>query len=99
MGERENDEGAALECPSDLIGADGAAALAQGQALLHDFPPGLDGELVEPGLVGHEPGQGLLVELGGDRKSTRLNSSHVAISYAVFCLKQKHVPLLVHQLA
>src|SRR5690625_1094909 len=65
MGERENDEGAALECPSDLIGADGAAALAQGQALLHDFPPGLDGELVEPGLVGHEPGQGLLVELGG----------------------------------
>src|SRR5690625_6758598 len=24
-----------------------------------------------------------------DRKSTRLNSSHVAISYAVFCLKQK----------
>src|SRR5690625_6409337 len=26
----------------------------------------------------------------GDRKSTRLNSSHVAISYAVFCLKQKN---------
>src|SRR5437870_9820091 len=25
--------------------------------------------------------------LGQDRKSTRLNSSHVAISYAVFCLK------------
>src|SRR5690625_5569589 len=25
----------------------------------------------------------------GDRKSTRLNSSHVAISYAVFCLKQQ----------
>src|SRR5690625_6593173 len=25
----------------------------------------------------------------GDRKSTRLNSSHVAISYAVFCLKTK----------
>src|SRR5439155_16568032 len=25
----------------------------------------------------------------GDRKSTRLNSSHVAISYAVFCLKKK----------
>src|SRR5690606_39938907 len=25
----------------------------------------------------------------GDRKSTRLNSSHVKISYAVFCLKQK----------
>src|SRR5690625_4095775 len=27
--------------------------------------------------------------LGRDRKSTRLNSSHVAISYAVFCLKKK----------
>src|SRR6266702_7589605 len=26
---------------------------------------------------------------GTDRKSTRLNSSHVAISYAVFCLKNK----------
>src|SRR5437870_11527678 len=28
----------------------------------------------------------------GDRKSTRLNSSHVAISYAVFCLKKKTPP-------
>src|SRR5437660_6060653 len=27
-----------------------------------------------------------------DRKSTRLNSSHVAISYAVFCLKKKILP-------
>src|SRR5690625_6947215 len=27
---------------------------------------------------------------GTDRKSTRLNSSHVAISYAVFCLKKKN---------
>src|SRR5699024_1149480 len=38
----------------------------------------------------------LLVEEGfvalqcGDRKSTRLNSSHVSISYAVFCLKKKN---------
>src|SRR5690625_5484250 len=29
-------------------------------------------------------------EAGLDRKSTRLNSSHVAISYAVFCLKKKN---------
>src|SRR5207249_8372696 len=31
------------------------------------------------------------IDLGqiGDRKSTRLNSSHVSISYAVFCLKKK----------
>src|SRR5690606_41545689 len=28
--------------------------------------------------------------LSADRKSTRLNSSHVKISYAVFCLKKKH---------
>src|SRR5437868_13097848 len=28
----------------------------------------------------------------GDRKSTRLNSSHVSISYAVFCLKKKTRP-------
>src|SRR5690625_6355745 len=28
-------------------------------------------------------------QLAEDRKSTRLNSSHVAISYAVFCLKKK----------
>src|SRR5438552_8962096 len=28
----------------------------------------------------------------GDRKSTRLNSSHQIISYAVFCLKKKNIP-------
>src|SRR5437870_10991160 len=32
---------------------------------------------------------GLLDTIHVDRKSTRLNSSHVAISYAVFCLKKK----------
>src|SRR6266446_7962592 len=30
-----------------------------------------------------------LQDAGGDRKSTRLNSSHLVISYAVFCLKKK----------
>src|SRR5689334_23852087 len=30
-----------------------------------------------------------------DRKSTRLNSSHSSISYAVFCLKKKTGPLIV----
>src|SRR5438874_11091159 len=30
----------------------------------------------------------------GDRKSTRLNSSHVEISYAVFCLKKKKIGIL-----
>src|SRR5437660_8904592 len=32
-----------------------------------------------------------------DRKSTRLNSSHVAISYAVFCLKKKKKTIERHQ--
>src|SRR5690349_24676900 len=35
-------------------------------------------------------------QLKGDRKSTRLNSSHVEISYAVFCLKKKRqLPILM----
>src|SRR5436305_4176673 len=42
------------------------------------------------------PGRLLGVEVGlhpEDRKSTRLNSSHVRISYAVFCLKKKNIEL------
>src|SRR5690625_5587086 len=35
---------------------------------------------------------------GRDRKSTRLNSSHVAISYAVFCLKKKNSRSIVQQI-
>src|SRR5690349_24012221 len=34
-------------------------------------------------------GRPTIVATGEDRKSTRLNSSHVEISYAVFCLKKK----------
>src|SRR5437868_9457955 len=33
-----------------------------------------------------------------DRKSTRLNSSHVSISYAVFCLKKKNINRLLLRL-
>src|SRR3712207_8000189 len=36
---------------------------------------------------------------GGDRKSTRLNSSHANISYAVFCLKKKKLKYLTQSLA
>src|SRR6266581_6322967 len=32
----------------------------------------------------------------GDRKSTRLNSSHPSISYAVFCLKKKKKTTIIH---
>src|SRR5262245_2149537 len=48
------------------------------------------------GLSSHSAGNGRVVFHGGaaprsdrDRKSTRLNSSHLGISYAVFCLKKK----------
>src|SRR5690606_40964604 len=37
-------------------------------------------------------GETLAQVTGQDRKSTRLNSSHVKISYAVFCLKKKKKP-------
>src|SRR5690554_7074973 len=56
------------------------------------------GELLTHALGGEGVGVELSAELTiGDRKSTRLNSSHVRISYAVFCLKKKkahrqHIP-------
>src|SRR5438445_3281255 len=41
-------------------------------------------------LQRHRPDQGFgAADRAGDRKSTRLNSSHANISYAVFCLKKK----------
>src|SRR5690606_42021593 len=39
----------------------------------------------------------LLLDRRRDRKSTRLNSSHVKISYAVFCLKKKRKQKPPHQ--
>src|SRR5690625_5876598 len=41
----------------------------------------------DPRIVPYQPV--ILDPAAVDRKSTRLNSSHVAISYAVFCLKKK----------
>src|SRR5436305_3652797 len=50
-------------------------------------------DMVRPGaiLFGYHPGYDPAEkrEEAEDRKSTRLNSSHVRISYAVFCLKKK----------
>src|SRR6266496_1467755 len=50
--------------------------------------------LFRPGLHRHRPPDDRLPAGGGrlltDRKSTRLNSSHVENSYAVFCLKKKN---------
>src|SRR2546429_1050516 len=66
---------------------------ARADALLHrlaDRPVLAVDEIPEPGgVAGLEVG---LVDLEGlDRKSTRLNSSHGYISYAVFCLKKKKI--------
>src|SRR2546426_5843245 len=47
---------------------------------------GLDG-IAGEGALPRDPVQPQL--LAQDRKSTRLNSSHLVISYAVFCLKKK----------
>src|SRR5215813_15171292 len=49
--------------------------------------------LFRSGAQPHQPHQDRRRERGGgppDRKSTRLNSSHVRSSYAVFCLKKKN---------
>src|SRR5256885_5425996 len=59
----------------------GAYAVAQGTG--HARGVGL--ELVEHGADG-----ALGARVLEDRKSTRLNSSHLVISYAVFCLKKKN---------
>src|SRR6202021_4195766 len=63
---------------------------------LHDALP-ISGELFGNHLALHFHCRG---QLAGDRKSTRLNSSHANISYAVFCLKKKknhyenrHIPI------
>src|SRR6266508_5227919 len=64
--------------------------------------------VVAPHVVHHDPYDlhaaeglaGMKQTIESDRKSTRLNSSHVAISYAVFCLKKKntqHTPRDVNQ--
>src|SRR2546426_1971150 len=48
-------------------------------------------------LASEERARGLTdkpVWIRGDRKSTRLNSSHLVISYAVFCLKKKKTKTL-----
>src|SRR5690625_7088858 len=56
-----------------------AGAGAYGVLVLRVAPPGVADPRRRPWLDDAD---------GRDRKSTRLNSSHVAISYAVFCLKK-----------
>src|SRR3712207_7126021 len=58
------------------------AGLVQEAAHLRRHPP-------EPGADADDD-RVVAFEVGQDRKSTRLNSSHANISYAVFCLKKKN---------
>src|SRR3712207_8433691 len=62
-------------------GADGVRLLLDGVALV---PHQRRGDGLAAGLHPPQPDAGRV-----DRKSTRLNSSHANISYAVFCLKKK----------
>src|SRR5690606_41947369 len=66
----------------------------RGTKLWHGYIPKIqsfrEGEYIVDGLVGSEIRNEIYEEPQRiDRKSTRLNSSHVKISYAVFCLKTK----------
>src|SRR5690554_1502026 len=62
------------------------------------IPPVVEPEIIQqkpqpaPTPVIHQESLQELKQLSIDRKSTRLNSSHVRISYAVFCLKKKNNP-------
>src|SRR2546426_9010733 len=65
-------------------------------AVAHDLLPGLSvryREDTEPRAAGRSERKVFL-----DRKSTRLNSSHLVISYAVFCLKKKNSMMSHHSL-
>src|SRR3712207_8467881 len=57
-------------------------------------PRGEGNNLSEKAAVGQSEAEGVRGPVGeaGDRKSTRLNSSHANISYAVFCLQTQPPP-------
>src|SRR5438874_3173769 len=57
--------------------------------LLHPHSAWPSRWLVDPVWLGRRQRRLFPRRPDGDRKSTRLNSSHVEISYAVFCLKKK----------
>src|SRR5690606_41267449 len=77
----------------DALPICGSCAGATGRPCYPESQEEQNGNDACPDEQGVLPGLGpdlLGVEQGvGDRKSTRLNSSHVKISYAVFCLKKK----------
>src|SRR6267154_4911488 len=83
-----------LERPPGALGDSGAGAFAAGDrrapnARILDQPADLIGAREDVGVGALRSAR--LLEDPGDRKSTRLNSSHPSISYAVFCLKKKTI--------
>src|SRR3712207_7252556 len=72
-------------------GGPGGGRVGGGRGLRAGGHGGRRGGAAVPGDAGRvrRPGAGPLRPAGLDRKSTRLNSSHANISYAVFCLKKK----------
>src|SRR5256885_12888362 len=74
-----------------LVGLHGHTARDQLAARLGDDGIVLDADADVVELLGHAGRRAHVdARLDGDRKSTRLNSSHLVISYAVFCLKKKN---------
>src|SRR5690606_41469858 len=75
-------------------GPAGAYSLPELSRVADADPPGWEQECRQIRRTLDDHGIALLdaQTLGLDRKSTRLNSSHVKISYAVFCLKKKKHP-------
>src|SRR5947207_3773513 len=82
----------------DLPGLYSLAARSEDEQITHDVLKGLRPGLPKPDAVllildSTNLGRHLLLAAPIlDRKSTRLNSSHTVISYAVFCLKKKTPP-------
>src|SRR5690242_21150725 len=74
-------------CSSDLCQRDLEPDPDRGVVDQVDQP--LRGELDEPRRDAQRVLAQARILVLGDRKSTRLNSSHMSISYAVFCLKKK----------
>src|SRR5688500_19787723 len=70
-------------------------AMARGVPVVTSTRPSL-GEIFGPAALLVDPSDdGAVSEaIARDRKSTRLNSSHLVISYAVFCLKKKEKRLV-----
>src|SRR5947209_15817477 len=88
---RSSDLGVLLQvggCEVDDDAIDGAAVPRVDQGALDAVGALADGGLGEPDEdgLGHGGGGDVDLDLDRDRKSTRLNSSHANISYAVFCL-------------